>query len=110
MSASAGRVMPLPKGDWNSATQYKLLDIVYYNGASYIAKGTSTGATPPNATYWQFLCSGSVANLADIGDVTITNPANGDVLRYNSVSGKWENDGSLGLSVVNGAINITYNV
>ena len=35
--------------------------------------------------------SGTVAALDDIGDVTITTPANTQVIKYNSTSGDWEN-------------------
>ena len=35
--------------------------------------------------------SATVAALDDIGDVTITTPANGEALVYNSTSGEWEN-------------------
>jgi hypothetical protein len=42
--------------------------------------------------------SASVAALDDIGDVTITTPANGEALIYNSTSGDWEN-GTVSASV-----------
>jgi hypothetical protein len=32
-----------------------------------------------------------VENLNDLGDVEVPAPSDGDRLRYNSVSGKWEN-------------------
>jgi hypothetical protein len=35
--------------------------------------------------------SATVAALNDVGDVTITTPANGEALVYNSTSGDWEN-------------------
>ena len=34
---------------------------------------------------------GETLNLADLADVTITEPADGDVLTYDSDSGKWIN-------------------
>jgi hypothetical protein len=42
--------------------------------------------------------SATVAALNDIGDVTITTPANGEALIYNSTSGEWEN-GTVSASV-----------
>ena len=33
----------------------------------------------------------TVRELNDLDDVTITSPENGQVLTYNSTSGKWEN-------------------
>lgn len=61
---SAGRVLLMPKGDYNPATTYELLDLVSYQNSSYIAKGTTTGNLPTDATYWQLSAfGGSVANL-----------------------------------------------
>lgn len=53
MSASAGRVLLIPKGEYNSQTTYQPLDMVYYNGNSYVCKLTSTGNLPTNTTYFQ---------------------------------------------------------
>lgn len=92
MSTSAGRVMPIPKGAYDSATTYHVLDIVTYNGSSYICKATTTGNVPTNTTYWQLNASGSaVSSLDEIGDVDITSVTNGQVLKYNSSASKWEN-------------------
>ena len=38
-----GRVLMIPKGEYNSATTYEMLDFVYYQGRSYVCKQTSTG-------------------------------------------------------------------
>jgi len=48
-----GRIVVVPKGTWTAGT-YKALDLVRYNGASYIAKSTTT-ATPTNTTYWDLI-------------------------------------------------------
>lgn len=55
MSASAGKVMPRPMGDYNAATEYKVLDIVTYNDRPYMAKQTTQGNLPTNTTYWMLL-------------------------------------------------------
>lgn len=55
MSTSAGRVLPIAKGDYNNATTYSVLDWVLYNGKPYIAKQTTTGNLPTDTTYWQLL-------------------------------------------------------
>lgn len=59
---SAGRVLLMPKGDYDSNTTYEMLDIVSYNGSSYIAKGTTTGNLPTNTTYWQLSAYGGQAS------------------------------------------------
>lgn len=62
---SAGRVLLIPRGDYDSNTTYEMLDIVSYNGSSYIAKGTTTGNLPTNTTYWQLSAyGGQASNLA----------------------------------------------
>lgn len=92
MSAIAGRVLLIPKGNYDSATTYTMLDMVVYNGSSYICKQECTGVVPTNTTYWMLNASGSaVAYINDIGDVVITNPTNGQVLMYNSTTQKWVN-------------------
>ena len=62
---SAGRVLLMPKGDYSPTEPYTLLDVVSYQGASYVAKGSTTGNLPTDTTYWQLLASGGdTANLA----------------------------------------------
>ena len=62
---SAGRVLLMPKGDYDPNATYELLDIVSYNGSSYIAKGTTTGNLPTNTTYWQLSAyGGQASNIA----------------------------------------------
>lgn len=62
---SAGRVLLMPKGAYNPLTTYEMLDIVSYNGSSYIAKGTTTGNLPTDTTYWQLSAyGGQAANIA----------------------------------------------
>lgn len=53
--ASAGRILIMPKGDYNSGTTYEMLDLVNHNGKSWLAKKTSVGIEPSdaNSEYWQ---------------------------------------------------------
>lgn len=92
MSAIAGRVLLIPKGNYDSTATYTMLDMVVYNGSSYICKQECTGVVPTNTTYWMLNASGSaVAYINDIGDVVITNVSNGQVLMYDSATQKWVN-------------------
>ena len=50
-----GKVSPTPKGQYNSSTQYERLDIVTYQGSSYMAKQNTKGNVPTNTTYWAIL-------------------------------------------------------
>ena len=60
---NAGRVLMIPKGDYNAATTYERLDFVYYQGRSYVCKQTSTGNAPTNTTYWQALTGDASAEI-----------------------------------------------
>ena len=53
--ASAGRILIMPKGEWNAETQYEMLDLVERNGRSWIARKASKGIAPAtsNSEYWQ---------------------------------------------------------
>lgn len=55
--ASAGRILIMPKGDWNAETEYEMLDLVCHNGTAWLAKKTSVGIEPSvdNAEYWMLM-------------------------------------------------------
>lgn len=55
MSASAGRVLLMPQGDYDNTATYYVLDWVRYNEKAYVCKKTSTGHLPTDTTYWQLL-------------------------------------------------------
>lgn len=62
-----GTVAMTPKGEYNSSAYYEYLDIVLYNGLSYIAKKNSNNVLPTNSEYWQLFStpvylSGSTSN------------------------------------------------
>lgn len=49
----AGRIGFLIKGDYNASTEYDFLDVVYYNGSSYVAKTKTKGNAPESDNaYW----------------------------------------------------------
>lgn len=50
-----GKVGVVPKGEYNVATRYTKLDIVKYNGQSYMALAETIGNLPTNTEYWQLL-------------------------------------------------------
>ena len=53
--ASAGRILIMPKGEYNAETEYEMLDLVSHNGKSWLAKKNAVGIEPreENAEYWQ---------------------------------------------------------
>jgi len=79
--ASAGRILIMPKGTYNANTTYEMLDLVYYNGTSWLAKKTATGIEPSNANseYWQQMSDFSFIDekKQDKEKTTVTIPAGG---------------------------------
>ena len=73
MGASAGRVLIIPKGDWNAETTYTGLDMVRHNGASWICKNTCTNIEPTeaNSANWQMMSR-------DGNDVTVDSAMSDD--------------------------------
>lgn len=56
--ASAGRILILPKGNWDVGAEYEILDLVFHNGTSWLAKKYIAGVEPSeaNAEHWHKLC------------------------------------------------------
>lgn len=50
--SSAGRILIIPKGEYNENETYEMLDLVSYNGVSWIAKKTVVGIAPSDGEYW----------------------------------------------------------
>ena len=40
------KIAMVPKGEWKSTTNYKYLDVVLYNGSSYVAVEDGKGQNP----------------------------------------------------------------
>lgn len=57
VSTNLGKVATTPKGEYNESTTYLKLDVVTYNGSSYVALKESIGNLPTNTEYWQLLAS-----------------------------------------------------
>lgn len=73
--ASAGRILIMPKGAYNSSTTYEMLDMVSYNGTTWIAKKTVKGIAPSdaNSEYWQNMFNFNLggSDISTIGDGTV---------------------------------------
>lgn len=58
-----GKVGVVSKGEYNGATRYTKLDIVKYNGQSYMALAETIGNLPTNTEYWQLLVEKPVKGI-----------------------------------------------
>lgn len=83
MSAIAGRVLLMPKGDYNSASTYNSLDWVRYNNAAWVCTTDNTTNVPPSMSTpeWTLLAADSaMSNLGDLNDVSISSEIDGQYL------------------------------
>lgn len=62
--ATAGRILIMPKGAYDASVTYQILDLVSYNGTSWLAKKTNVGITPSeeNSEYWHNMFDLEIAN------------------------------------------------
>ena len=70
--ADLGKVGIVAKGTWSNSSTYEVLDAVYYNNETYIAKqAVPAGTLPTNTTYWQPALTSNVQNGAITSPVSI---------------------------------------
>lgn len=66
MAVNYGQVAIVPKGVWNAETQYKVNNLVEYDGSSYVAKvQPPVGTLPTDTSYWQVSAAGTKKATAD---------------------------------------------
>lgn len=63
-----GRVSIVSKGAYNSATTYEKLDVVSYQGSSYIAKQSCKGVVPTNTAYWDLIAEKGEKGETDVSE------------------------------------------
>ena len=56
--ARAGRILIMPKGNYDANTEYEMLDLVFNGGASWVAKKNVKGIEPTDDTseHWMKMC------------------------------------------------------
>lgn len=69
----AGRVGYVLRGDYNPSTTYEFLDVVNFNGGSYVARVTTTGHAPTETTYWYPQSNTHIATASTLGVVKVDN-------------------------------------
>lgn len=67
--AIAGKVMPLPKGEYSSTSTYDVLDIVTYNNKLWISRVTNNIGNNPvetDTTYWMLCINGELSDIPNV--------------------------------------------
>lgn len=103
--ASAGRILIMPKGDWNAEKEYEMLDLVSHNGKSWLAKKDAVGIEPSeeNVEYWQDMFNITAETFGALskkggelkGDLYIKKADNGYVM----ISKNHSSDADYGLDI-----------
>ena len=62
----AGRIGFVMRGEYDSASEYDFLDVVFFNDSSYVAKKITIGNEPTDSNeYWQILTRNSTNKLGN---------------------------------------------
>lgn len=69
--ADAGRILIIPKGDYDASVAYEMLDMVMHNDISWLAKKTVIGIEPSeaNSEHWARM-TGTSTNASTLGGET----------------------------------------
>lgn len=80
MSATTklGRVTIVGRGLWNSITEYEPLDVVTYDGSSYLVLAPCVGVIPPNDYYYSLLAERGATGATGPRGATGATGAKGD--------------------------------
>ena len=94
--AIAGRVAIVPKGEWSQSVTYDKLDLVTYNGNTFIAYKSSVGVEPVDGDTWMLVMQG--IDPQDIENIIDGTTPVGD---SNKLGGKSASEYALGTDLAN---------
>lgn len=64
-----GRVLPIFKGEYDPTATYENLDVVLYNGSSYVALNTTTNNLPTDENHWAIVALAGTLSPEQIAEV-----------------------------------------
>lgn len=106
MAVNYGQVAIVPKGVWNAETQYKVNNLVEYDGSSYVAKvQPPVGTLPTDTSYWQVSATGTKKATADSLGTVMPDGTTTEVNEEGNLSVKTAQQDAIG--VVKGSDDIT---
>lgn len=106
MAVNYGQVAIVPKGVWNAETQYKVNNLVEYDGSSYVAKvQPPVGTLPTDTSYWQVSAAGTKKATADSLGTVMPDGTTTEIKEDGKLSAKKAQQNALG--VVKGSDDVT---
>lgn len=106
MAVNYGQVAIVPKGVWNAETQYKVNNLVEYDGSSYVAKvQPPVGTLPTDTSYWQVSAAGTKKATADSLGTVMPDGITTEIKEDGKLSAKKAQQNALG--VVKGSDDVT---
>ena len=64
-----GRVLPIFRGEYDPTATYENLDVVLYNGSSYVALNTTTNNLPTDETHWAIVAQAGTLSPDQIASI-----------------------------------------
>lgn len=98
MAVNYGQVAIVPKGVWNAETQYKINNLVEYDGSSYVAKvQPPVGTLPTDTSYWQVSAAGTKKATADSLGTVMPDGTTTEIKEDGKLSAKTAQQNALGV-------------
>lgn len=98
MAVNYGQVAIVPKGVWNAETQYKVNNLVEYDGSSYVAKvQPPVGTLPSDTSYWQVSAAGTKKATADSLGTVMPDGTTTEIKEDGKLSAKTAQQNALGV-------------
>ncbi|GEM_PF-5170293 len=92
VDATSGASTFNPRGAWSAASNYAAMDLISYNGGSWVALTANTNQAPAAGQYWMNIASqGPQGTAGTNGTGTVNGPANsttGNIPTYSDTTGK----------------------
>lgn len=98
MAVNYGQVAIVPKGVWNAEAQYKVNNLVEYDGSSYVAKvQPPVGTLPTDTSYWQVSAAGTKKATPDSLGTVMPDGTTTEIKEDGKLSAKTAQQNALGV-------------
>lgn len=98
MAVNYGQVAIVPKGVWNAEAQYKVNNLVEYDGSSYVAKvQPPVGTLPTDTSYWQVSAAGTKKATSDSLGTVMPDGTTTEIKEDGKLSAKTAQQNALGV-------------